>query len=164
MSDNKPVAAKWRFRLKLLIYPSFQLQFIGIQLLAAALTFSMIWWRVGESFAELHQRAVLAGFGAGHPYFDLLRYQEAQIFTNLLLAFGAGTLLSTLIFLNYSQRLAGPIVRLHGYFSEMRLGQTTPPPLVFRKADFFSDLPEIINQALGTAPTDATEQKPRQAA
>ena len=56
-------------------------------------------------------------------------------------------LLSTVCFLFLSHRLAGPVVRLKGYFAGIANGQPVKP-VNFRKGDFFSDLPPQINGAL----------------
>jgi hypothetical protein len=150
---------KRRWHSQFLIYPSFQLKLIAIQLGAASLTLGLAWVWVGRAFAELREQARTANFSEDHPYFELLQFQEHRIFTSLLAAFAIGTALATVINLKLTQRLAGPIVRLRGYFAALRPGEPGPPPLTFREGDFFEELPIIINSALGAAePVDSESE------
>jgi hypothetical protein len=46
-----------------------------------------------------------------------------------------------------SQRMAGPIKRLSGFFSEIERTGDFPPEIRFREGDFFQELPPQINEA-----------------
>ena len=66
---------------------------------------------------------------------------------NLAIALGVGLVLSYLLTLILSNRLAGPIVRLREHFRKISEGGNLEP-VYFRQKDFFNDLPPLINDAL----------------
>lgn len=71
-------------------------------------------------------------------------FSESYLFIALL--FGAA--FSSAVTLVLSNKLAGPIVRLHIYFKSISDGQRNIPAVFFRKGDFFNTLPPLINSAV----------------
>lgn len=142
--------AKWIVDGKVyLINPSFQLKFISSVLLCVFLSLGVIFISQQYFFHVFIQRGVELGLEQDHVFFALLREQQVemlQIFvaSSLLLSISIG-----LWAMFYSHRIAGPLYRLHRYFTMasenpcQKLG-----PLSFRENDFFQELPESINSYL----------------
>jgi hypothetical protein len=77
-----------------------------------------------------------------------VNYHTEQFYRNLGLGFAIGILASSVLTLILSHRLAGPIVRLKKFFEALGQKGDSPSTLQFRKMDFFSDLPPVINHSL----------------
>lgn len=136
----------WRY--KLLIYPSFQLTLIAVNLLITLLTFAFVTIQLNRVMAKLVSMGESAQITKDHIYFQFIHWQLKEIYSYLGLAFGLGILSSALITLYLSYKLVGPIVRMRGYFKNIEeTGQVTSE-ISFRKRDFFSELPGHINGAL----------------
>jgi hypothetical protein len=135
-------------RRKLLIYPKFQLFLMILNLLITAATFGIVLVQSHRSFNRFVELGQSIRLPAQHPYFELVGYQQGRMDSSLILAFLASMILSTATTLIVSHRLAGPLVRTKRYFEEVARSGTIRTELRFRKGDFLSDLPEVINQAL----------------
>ena len=134
-------------RMRFLIYPKLQLSLIFSGMGVLALSYVFIAIQVYRSFHELKGLGEQIGLPAGHPYFEFIQFHEHALSVSLYIAGVISCLVSFVLLLVLSHRVAGPIVRLKGYFEAMsREGWKTR--LTFRKGDFFSELPEVINQAL----------------
>lgn len=135
-------------RTKFLIYPKFQISLIIGNLAVMSCMIGAVVVAIYRSYHYLHEQGVAVGLSADHPYFRFVELQSRLVYQALALAFGVGAVVSVVVTLILSQRLAGPIHRLREYFRDIANGGAVQP-LGFRKRDFFSDLPEVINQALG---------------
>jgi hypothetical protein len=143
------MAKKRPTRTRILVYPRFQLKLIAFNSFIMLLVFGFVWAQANRSFDSLRQMGTEAGLQPGHPYFEFLAFQSNHMFSYLTGAFLTGLVVSSVGFLLMSHRLAGPIVRLRGYFASIAGGVMPERPLSFRRGDFFSDLPEVVNSALG---------------
>ena len=137
-----------KMRTHLLIYPKFQLSLIAAQTIILVLSRGAVGFEAAQTYSSLRQLGIQAGISQGHVYYRFLDFQAQHLFVHLALAGALGLAISTLVTLALSHRLAGPIVRLKGYFIKFATDKKIPGPLSFRKNDFFSDLPEAINRAL----------------
>jgi len=137
-----------RKRSRFLIYPKFQLTLL---LVNSGIIFSLIMivrYKTQQYFSELHDVGIASNLDSTHPYFQLLTVQSETFYSMLTSAFSFGTCLSIVVTIFLSHRLAGPIVRLRGHFQSICDGRGYSENLKFRKMDFFSDLPPIVNQAV----------------
>lgn len=75
-----------------------------------------------------------------------------------LLAFGATLPIALLLLLRFSHRFAGPVFRLRNELHALAAGHD-PPPLAFRKGDYWTELADEFNavaERLRAAPSDDT--------
>lgn len=140
--------AKKKFRFRLLIYPKFQLRLVvaNVCLTAAALAFVGV--QLQRAFFRLRELGVTAKIPADHAYFKFLDWQLGQMYSYFAIAFVAAFLLSVAVTLKISHRLAGPLVRLRGYFRKLADEGGPLTEIRFRKGDYLYDLPDFINRAL----------------
>jgi hypothetical protein len=133
-------------RKKLLIYPKFQIPLIVLNILiffsvtALQLIFSH------KAFSNFKELGETAGFDAQHPYFAFIERYEAEFMQYALIGAGVGFICFIIANLILSHKISGPICRLKSFFSGLE--KNKKPNLAFRKNDFFSDLPEVINTAI----------------
>jgi hypothetical protein len=160
MSTRKPTTAnrpQRKFRRRMLVYPSFQLGMVALNTAVLLAAFTAVGIQAARSFGELQTQGLAADLPPDHSYFSFLQYQESHLTTYLLLGAMAGWLLSLVLTLAYSHRLAGPIVRLRNYLTHVaETGQR--PPLEFREDDFFQDLPFLVNEAFDRVERDKAPQ------
>ena len=136
-----------QFRKKLLIYPRFQLWIIAVNAALMGLGFLVVTFQVYRSFHELRKLGLASGIPLHHSYFKFLDYQQNSLYTYLAIGLLFASFSSWIFTLIFSHRLAGPIVRLKGFFQ--KISETGEfQQLNFRKGDFFCDLPPIVNSAL----------------
>ena len=133
-------------RKKILIYPKFQIPLIVINIViflsvtALQLIFSH------KAFSNFKDLGETAGFDASHPYFAFIERYEAEFMQYALIGAGVGFICFITANLILSHKISGPICRLKYYFSGLE--KNKKPSLAFRKNDFFSELPEVINSAI----------------
>jgi hypothetical protein len=143
---SKPGVRTWRK--KILVYPSFQLKIIAFNFGFIFLEFLVIYMVVQKSFFEfLHFDEAKKNF-AQHSFFDFVKFQSNKIFLTMVVCFLICFLLSSLMNLYISQRMAGPLLRMRSFFIEISKSGGQVTKLKFRDGDYFDDLPEIINSAL----------------
>jgi hypothetical protein len=132
---------------KLLIYPRFQLPLIGINLLALALSFVVLWAVSEKAIGDLAPAASLSGTEVEF-FRRYLHYQAMQIHLIFFIGGAISLALSAFVTLYLSHRIAGPMVALRTYFRNMQEGVEPLPPLQFRDPDFLSDIPPLVNGAV----------------
>lgn len=135
-------------RKKLLIYPKFQLLLMILNLFITVATLGIVLVQSRRSFSRFIELGKSIRLPAQHPYFEVIGYQQDRMDGNLILAFLAAMILSSVVSLVVSHRLAGPLVRTRKYFEEIAATGEVRTELRFRKGDFLSDLPAIVNHAL----------------
>ncbi|MEK6578588.1 MAG: hypothetical protein AABZ55_05120 [Bdellovibrionota bacterium] len=136
-----------KFRNRFLIFPKFQLILIGMNLVTMLLIAGIVWFQINRAFSELRVMGAASGMEVEF-YNKFLAFQsgtiEAYLFSGLFL----GIILSVAMTVAVSHRFAGPLVRLRGFFNQLKGCVGTTPRLSFRRGDFLSDLPPIINEAI----------------
>lgn len=146
MDSPKPYRRKFR---NFLIYPKFQVGLLAIQAAVLVLAFGLVQAANHVVFARLARKGMDAGLSPNHPYFQFIKEQSGQFTSYALLAFLGALLISSCVTLYLSFRLAGPIYRLRNYLSAIATeGGKSVEPLRFRDGDFYSDLPDVVNQAV----------------
>lgn len=142
-----------KFRKRLLVYPQFQLILISVNSALILSTFGLTLFEASRTFKEFRQIGQTIRLPEDHAYFKLIDFQASSLYSNLILAFFVAIFLTGLITLVLSHRLAGPIVRLKGYFLDIARTGAVQGQLNFRQGDYFADLPGAVNQALATLHT-----------
>jgi hypothetical protein len=142
---NEETMRKKRYRL--LVYPRFQLGLTAASALMTIFMFTSVWLQIEESFKNLRKMGVDASLPPGNQYFQFLSFSKDHILIQIGFAFVVCFILTSLVMLFISQRLAGPIIRLRAFLNAIIHDEVPPKDLAFRKGDYFSDLPEIVNEA-----------------
>jgi hypothetical protein len=159
MNDQARSKKSWRLGF-LLIYPRFQLQLVAVNALIMLLSFAFVWLQTARSFNSLSDMGVQAGLPPDHAYFQFLVFQAKYLYSHLAVALGAGLALSSVCILIISSKLAGPVLRLKGYFTSILPGRKPMHQLTFRQGDFFTELPPVINAALERMTAPVSEELP----
>jgi hypothetical protein len=157
MGSPKTGRAQRKLR-NFLIYPQFQLLLIGLNLAIIGATFLLFWVTAHNLIGNLAPVGALSGIRYQF-YKDYLTYQAGIFNQMFLISLGLALLLSSTITLVVSHRLAGPFIRMKGFFTAINRGGTPVPNLAFRDGDFFQDLPPIINEAIQTIADNHTENQ-----
>jgi len=142
MSDNTR-----QKRFVFFVYPKFQVLLLTVNFLTIFFALAFVGYQSLKTYAFMREMAEKANFSKDHMYYVFVNNQEAQAFNNILFAAIISLTVSTIIYLVLSHKLAGPIARLRTYFLELNQNPDAKE-LKFRKGDFFSELPDIINNAL----------------
>jgi hypothetical protein len=130
-----------------LIYPQFQLSLLFVNIIILALVLLIIHFNVNDIFNQLNFLGEKNNFDKLHPYFEFVEKSRNLMNTRLNLAFGASAILTIFITIFISHKMVGPIYKLKNFLFAVNNGEK-PEKLEFRKGDFFSDLPELVNQTL----------------
>jgi hypothetical protein len=130
-----------------LILPGFQLGLIGMNVSIIAITFTFFWVTAHNLLRGLSPAAGLSGIQLKF-YEDYLEYHRGVFNRTFLFSSLLALVLSSTITLLVSHRLAGPFVRMKGFFGAINKGVYPIPRLAFRDGDFFQELPTIINEAI----------------
>lgn len=130
-----------------LIYPRFQLALIAANVATLLFSFLFVGIQSMRSYDKLREIGRIGNIPSDHSYYRFIDAHEQNLYQYLLIAVVVSTILSALCTLMVSHRFAGPLVRLRGYFRSIGDGKPLTP-LSFRKGDFFSDLPALVNKAL----------------
>jgi hypothetical protein len=130
-----------------LIYPKFQLSLIGLNLGIILSALIIFWITAYNLIQNLTPTAALSGIDAQF-YRRYLEYQKAQFNGAFAISIVVAIVLSSLVTLVLSHRLAGPFIRMKNFFSGLKAGGTRIPKLTFRDGDYFQELPPIVNNAL----------------
>lgn len=147
-SYGRPKSRKLR-----LIYPTFQLRMLFANLAVVLLIFTMTAWLVNDAFERMLDTGYAAGMSSSHPYFAFVREQSGRVIRAVGISCVIGFVLSAITTLRMSHRIAGPFVRLRGYFKGISEGQPVRP-VSFRQGDYFLEVPPLINAALSRIDTD----------
>jgi hypothetical protein len=149
------------FRTRFLILPQFQLKLLGANFAVIFVISGIIWFQMSRAFSELSQAAGVSGVEAEF-YQNYLAFHSHRLRVALAVSFVVATVASTLMTLVLSHRFSGPLVRLRGYFRQLNEqpgAMVELPKLSFRRGDFLSDVPPLINKALHRIQTEAGEDR-----
>lgn len=148
MAPTKKPAKKNKFRLNVLIFPKFQIPLILVNSALIIVAFAFVWMQAYRSYAYLHELGATAQLPADHVYYEFVNLQAKTLYRNLGWATLATLVTSAATTLYLSFRFAGPLVRLQGYFQSIVDEGRISAPLSFRRGDFLSELPPVVNRAL----------------
>lgn len=129
------------------IYPTFQFTLIISNVIVSVISMFIIHYKMIEFFEKLKQVGERANLPLSNPYFEFISYSKEIMLTNLNWALGFSVFLSTAVSVYLSHKAVGPIYRLKTFFIQINNGENKGE-VNFRKGDYFSDLPAIINSAI----------------
>jgi hypothetical protein len=130
-----------------LIFPRFQLTLVIVNLLIMTFAYALVFYQVYDSFGSLTEVGHRLRIPEGSAFYKLINHHQAQIQFKLLVAAGFSYLISFALTVVISHKVSGPLYRLRMYFTQMKDDGHTAD-LSFRKGDYYSDLPDIINEGL----------------
>lgn len=138
-----------KLRLRWLIYPRFQYQLVAFQTGAMIVVCAIVILSTHFAFRSLRDSGIQAGLSQNHAYFKFLDLQARMVYQRIVTGLIVGSVGTAFLSLWLSNRVAGPIVRMRGYFKALgHSGEENASPLRFRKGDFFEDLPDEVNGAV----------------
>jgi methyl-accepting chemotaxis protein len=135
-------------RFRIIIYPNFQMTLILLNVLLAIFTFAINMMEASRAFSRFNELGQTIKLAPDHAFFKLIELQAGNLYSYMILSFLISIGISCLVTALLSHRLAGPIVRLRSYFQDIASSGKVSSELHFREGDFFSDLPENVNNAL----------------
>jgi hypothetical protein len=135
------------FRRQYLVEPKFQMSFLGFSLVVAVMVSGIFYIGYHYSFSTLFQTSEML-HNTTPEMAELLKEQMELMGKLFWLALSTSFLGIMILGLQMSNRVAGPIVRLRKHLAEYN-EKGVYRPVEFRKNDFFIELAEDINKAIG---------------
>ncbi|HAZ14839.1 MAG: hypothetical protein A2X86_20910 [Bdellovibrionales bacterium GWA2_49_15] len=135
-------------RVRWFIYPAFQLKLILINVGLVAMSACFIIYELLKSFKGLEKLGNDVQLPADHIYYVFIDWQLKKVLWSVGIASFVVIMVSALLTLILSHRLAGPIVRVLKHFQNMADTGKVDQEIKFRKSDYFPELPQAINRAL----------------
>ncbi len=135
------------FRTKMIIYPRMQYAIILANFLVFLLTSVLIILQFFNMTNYIKGIGTKINLTEGHPFFKFIDLQTSSFLTYYIIGVVVALIVSTGISIFLSHKMAGPIVRLKSYLTEVKEKKEITA-LKFRKNDFFEELPELVLGAL----------------
>lgn len=151
VENQTPSAApprKFVRRWRLVIYPKFQFTLVGLNAGLISGLFLLFLLFQSRSYSQLTRMGEAAHLGPNHPFFQLLDLQMSNMRFHMSIAFVCAVILGSFMTLVASQKLAGPVVRMKGFFTRLADQGKVTERLSFRAGDYFLELPAEVNRAL----------------
>ncbi len=148
---------------KFLINKNFQIQFMISVLLISICSMSIIYLANDYFFHSYMQRGEALNLPPDHPFF-LMIHEQKKFMTNMFIIVAIAISGTAGIWgLFYSHKIAGPLYRLHQYFTQASK-ECIPlsKKVYFRDGDFFQEVPDSINKyidSLQETSADKTQNK-----
>jgi len=136
-----------KIRLKYFVYPHFQTALLLANVIINLFLFTFLSVRVQFFFDSLLEAGKSAGFGEGHIYYQFINIQRSHLKFEFGVAITVSLILTSVLTLWLSHRLAGPLVRLKNLL-KVTADSGVYKNIKFREKDFFKDIPEHLNQAI----------------
>ncbi len=129
-----------------LIDPQFQNKIILLFFILSISVLSIIYLFDSYYFEYFIQKGKDLNLEQGHVYYRLLEEQKDKMDRVFIITSITVTILVVIFGLILSHKIAGPLYRLRQYFMNNEYENGTD--LRFRKGDFFTDIPQVINKSL----------------
>jgi len=134
-------------RKNFLIYPKFQLSLIAGNTLIISAAFFIILAFANQTHGEILQSAIDAKVSIKHPFFKFSNFQFNEYKNSLYLGMSLVLVISNIITLAITHKIAGPLVRLRNELNTVsQTGKIAT--LKFRKKDLFIDIADKYNAAM----------------
>ncbi|MBF0106799.1 MAG: hypothetical protein HQM16_15920 [Deltaproteobacteria bacterium] len=134
-------------RRQILVYPRFQLRLLATNIVIMLGMIIFVTFQTASSFENMLDVGHAKNFTPDHIYFNLLKSHADLLYSYLSIALVGGFVLSCLVTLIISHKMAGPLVRLRQYFEG--ISETGEAGAIkFRKNDYCQELVEPINRAI----------------
>lgn len=137
-----------------LIYPKFQLTLVAINIFILGVTVILIFTQIFTNYDEVHLIGEKLRLPEDSAFFKFLDHQKEMLLTRMYWAIGISFSFAFGFIVYFSHKASGPLHRLRTYFQEIKDNKEVKYPLSFREGDFYSDLPEIINEGLNSIKKD----------
>lgn len=132
---------------KFLINNNFQIQFMLSLLLISLCSMSIIYLANDYFFHSYMQRGEALNLPPDHPFFLMIREQKSFMTNVFIVVSLCISTIAGLWGLFYSHKIAGPLYRLHRYFTKAAVENSQlKEKIYFREDDFFQEVPESINR------------------
>jgi hypothetical protein len=112
-----------------------------------SLIFGLIAYLVIRSHLYLENLVKQTRLPAQNLFIQLLTEQLRSLLIYMFTALGVGVVTTATLTLMLSHKMAGPMIRLKGFFTQVSKTGDFPEHLKFREGDFFQELPPAVNQA-----------------
>lgn len=129
-----------------LIDPQFQNKIILLFFILSFSILSIIYLFDSYYFEYFIQKGKDLNLEQGHVYYRLLEEQKDKMDRVFIITSLTVTVLVLIFGLILSHKIAGPLYRLRQFFLNKEYENGTE--LNFRKGDFFTDIPQVINESL----------------
>lgn len=136
-------------RTKWLVYPGFQFTLLFVNLLLFLAFLAYVFYQIQSSFLYMAAIGAKADLAQDHPYYQYLGFQKDMIFRELLIGGGIFVLISFIFTIYISHKLVGPMFRLKTFLENYCDKKSGKTKLTFRKNDFFQEIPDLVNKAIG---------------
>lgn len=136
-----------KIRKNLLIYPIFQKKLLFYNILICGSMLVLMGLTSILTYYKYSQLGLQANLPKDHPYYEFLSAYLIDTLKLSTFVFIILSIASSYIYLKLSNQIAGPILRLKSYFQNFSSSEKQSK-LRFRHDDYFSDLPDDINNAL----------------
>jgi D-alanyl-lipoteichoic acid acyltransferase DltB (MBOAT superfamily) len=137
-----------------LIYPRFQLTLVAINIFILGITVVLIFTQIFTNFEEVNLIGQKLNLPADSSFFKFLEHQRDMLLTRMYWAIGISFTIAFSFIIYFSHKASGPIHRLRCYFEELKENKEVKYPLSFRDGDFYSDLPQIVNEGIESIKKD----------
>jgi hypothetical protein len=147
-SPESTVRPPW-YKRKYLVYPKFQVPLIIFNVLITGVLFGLVGYLVIRSHLYLEQLVKQTRLPAQNLFIQLLTEQLRTLLVYMVVSLGVAVGTTGVFTLILTHKMAGPLMRLKGFFGEVAKSSEFPEALRFRDGDYFQDLPPAINGAFG---------------
>ncbi len=132
-------------RTKYLVNPKLQLSIVGIAVLISVCSFFILEVFFLQYWSEITANLKVAGIGDDHPLAKYLLLQQDRL-QKVVVAVGIiSAFVNVVVLAWFSQRIAGPIYRLHLSMQSLLAG-TQNSEIKVRKNDFFKDTAALLEK------------------
>ena len=144
---------------KFLINKNFQIQFMLSVLLISICSMSIIYLANDYFFHSYMQRGEALNLPPDHPFF-LMIHEQKKFMTKMFIIVAVAISGTAGVWgLFYSHKIAGPLYRLHQYFTQASLDSNPLTKKVyFRDGDFFQEVPDSINKYIDSMQEAANDK------
>ena len=143
---------------KFLINKNFQIQFMISVFLISICSMSIIYLANDYFFHSYMLRGEALNLPPDHPFF-LMIHEQKKFMTNMFIIVAVAISGTAGIWgLFYSHKIAGPLYRLHQYFSQAALeGAHLKKKVYLRDGDVFQEVPDSINKYIDSVQDGAID-------
>jgi hypothetical protein len=135
------------YKRKYLVHPKFQMTLIIVNSLVTVVVFGFTALLVVRSHIYLESLVRQTRLPAQNLFSQLLAQQLRSLLVYMGVAVFVGVITMAITALLLSHKMAGPMIRLRNFFTNIAKTGDFPDDLSFRSGDFFQDLPPTVNQA-----------------
>lgn len=136
---------------KFLINTNFQIQFMVSLIIVSVFSMAIIYIANDYFFHSYVLRGQALNLPPDHPFFLMIHEQKLFMTKVFIVVASSISILAALWGLFYSHKIAGPLYRLHLYFTEAaKTNKPLDKKIYFREDDFFQEIPDAINNYIET--------------